>query len=83
MASITVRQLDESTKAQLRIRAARNGRSMEQEVREILKAATADPLIHDDEHLVDRIRRRMKAVGGIDLPELPRGKMVYRVKFDK
>ena len=38
MASITVRNLDEGLKRRLRIRAAENGRSMEQEVREILGA---------------------------------------------
>jgi plasmid stability protein len=41
MATITVRDLDEATRAKLRIRAARNGRSMEAEVREILKTAVA------------------------------------------
>ena len=33
MASLTVRQLDERLKKQLRLRAARNGRSVEDEVR--------------------------------------------------
>jgi hypothetical protein len=35
MASITIRQLPEITKRKLRMRAARNGRSMEQEAREL------------------------------------------------
>ncbi len=39
MASITIRQLDESLKKQLRLRAASHGRSMEDEVRTILRAA--------------------------------------------
>jgi len=39
MASITIRQLDESLKKRLRLRAARNGRSMEDEVRTLLRAA--------------------------------------------
>jgi len=39
MASLTVRQLDEALKQQLRLRAARNGRSVEDEVRTILRAA--------------------------------------------
>ena len=38
MASITVRNLDDGLKRRLRIRAAENGRSMEQEAREILRA---------------------------------------------
>jgi phosphopantothenoylcysteine decarboxylase / phosphopantothenate---cysteine ligase len=42
MASLTVRQLDERLKKLLRLRAARHGRSMEDEVRVILKAATED-----------------------------------------
>lgn len=39
MASITIRQLDEATKKKLRLRAARNGRSMEDEVRTLLRDA--------------------------------------------
>ncbi len=37
MASLTIRQLDEETKARLRLQAARNGRSMEDEARTILR----------------------------------------------
>ena len=40
MASLTVRQLDESIKAGLRLRAAQSGRSVEDEVRVILREAT-------------------------------------------
>src|SRR5262249_9085421 len=41
MASITIRQLDEGLKRRLRLRAARNGRSMEDEARTILRTAAA------------------------------------------
>ena len=41
MASITIRQLDEDLKQRLRLRAARHGRSMEDEARTILRAAAA------------------------------------------
>jgi phosphopantothenoylcysteine decarboxylase / phosphopantothenate---cysteine ligase len=41
MASITIRQLDDDLKRRLRLRAARNGRSMEDEVRTILRTAAA------------------------------------------
>ena len=37
MASITIRNLDEDIKTRLRVRAADNGRSMEEEVRRILR----------------------------------------------
>jgi len=42
MASIIVRNLELSLKSQLRVRAAHNGRSMEDEVRHILRAALGD-----------------------------------------
>ena len=40
MAQLVVRDLDADVKARLQRRAKRNGRSMEQEVREILRDAT-------------------------------------------
>jgi phosphopantothenoylcysteine decarboxylase/phosphopantothenate--cysteine ligase len=42
VASLTVRQLDDKLKQQLRLRAAKNGRSVEDEVRTILRSAAAD-----------------------------------------
>ena len=42
MASLTVRQLDDNLKKRLRLRAARAGRSMEDEVRTILREAAQE-----------------------------------------
>ena len=42
MANITVRNIDEGIKKRLRVRAAENGQSMEQEVRDILRAALGE-----------------------------------------
>ena len=42
MASLTVRQLDDKLKQRLRLRAARHGRSMEDEIRVILRQAADD-----------------------------------------
>jgi phosphopantothenoylcysteine decarboxylase/phosphopantothenate--cysteine ligase len=42
MPSITIRQLDEALKKKLRLRAARSGRSVEDEVRTILREAAAE-----------------------------------------
>ena len=39
MASITIRNLDDAVKSKLRVRAATNGRSMEEEARTILREA--------------------------------------------
>jgi len=70
MASITIRQLEEATKRKLRIRAARHGRSMEQEAREILKTALSQPEEQPD--LAEAIRRRFAKYGGVDLKIPPR-----------
>ena len=72
MASITIRQLEENTKRKLRMRAARHGRSMEQEAREILKSALSQPEEHSKD-LVDTIRRRFAKYGGVELNIPPRG----------
>jgi plasmid stability protein len=72
MASITIRKLPENTKRRLRIRAARNGRSMEQEARELLEIGLA----RDDAepgNLSEAIRRRFAPLGGVDLKIPPRG----------
>ncbi|MCC6009316.1 MAG: Arc family DNA-binding protein [Rhodobacteraceae bacterium] len=68
MASITIRNLDDEVKRRLRMRAAANGRSMEEEVRQILRAALgdADPPFN----LAAAIRSRVAAVSGADL-DLP------------
>ena len=48
MASMTIRNLDDGTKQALRERAARHGRSMEEEVRHLLRAATNLPATYKD-----------------------------------
>ena len=55
--SITIRKLDESLKAKLRVRAATHGRSMEEEAREILKTELAKSPVHKY-NLAESIRRR-------------------------
>jgi len=72
MATITIRQLEENTKRKLRMRAARHGRSMEQEAREILKSALSQPE-EQSKDLVESIRRRFAKYGGVDLKIPPRG----------
>jgi plasmid stability protein len=49
MASLLLRGLDDRLKRQLRLRAAENGRSMEEEVRQILRHALGVPS-PEDEH---------------------------------
>ncbi len=71
MASITIRRLDEAVKARLRMRAARHGRSMEEEAREILRSELATERAAGPD-LAAAIRRRIEPLGGVDLPLLPR-----------
>ncbi|RYG45380.1 Arc family DNA-binding protein [bacterium] len=44
MAQVLVRQLDDDVVARLKERAKSNGRSLEAEIRTILREATADPI---------------------------------------
>ena len=73
MASLTIRKIEDVTKENLRIRAARNGRSMEAEVRAILENAlgTSSPAKADGKGLYAAIREIVEPVGGFDIPEVP------------
>jgi plasmid stability protein len=71
MASMTIRNLDDQIKQRLRVRAAHHGRSMEDEVREILKSAVSEATGRETS-LVASIRARIEPFGGIDLPSVPR-----------
>ena len=71
MASITIRNLDDDVKRRLRVRAAQHGRSMEEEVRVILRSALATDSA-PTHRLADRIRLRFQAHGGAELATEPR-----------
>jgi len=60
MASITIRKLDDSTKAKLRIRAAHNNRSMEDEARNILRDALSDS--EKPSNLAELINKRFRSL---------------------
>ena len=81
MASITVRNLDEDLKRRLRIRAAENGRSMEHEVREILRVT----LRRDGapvRGLGTATHELFEPLGGVDLDIPPREPMRDPPRFD-
>jgi len=71
MPAIVIRNLDETTKRKLKIRAAMNGRSMEQEAREILKRALAQTS-KKNANPAERIRAIFAPLGGVELERLPR-----------
>lgn len=66
MATLTIRNLDDALKARLRLRAAGQGRSMEEEARQLLRRA----LTHEEPQmgLGSRIASRFADIGGADLP---------------
>ena len=66
MASITIRKLDEQTKARLRVRAAHRNRSMEDEARHILRMALAEDAA-TPRNLATSIQRRFQPLGGVEL----------------
>ena len=70
MASLTIRNLDEDLKRQLRLKAAVNNRSMEEEARQILRSAVENASRR--ESLALRILNRFKELHPeIDAIEIP------------
>jgi plasmid stability protein len=67
MATLTIRRLSDLAKGKLRIRAAENGRSMEEEARRIIEDAVGS---EDRVGLAEAIHRLFAPLGGADL-ELP------------
>ena len=70
MASITIRNIDESLKSELRMIAAENSRSMEEEVRQILKHFLLKR--KSSTGIGTRISQRFAASGSVELPKVPR-----------
>ncbi len=82
MASITVRNLEDGLKRRLRIRAAENGRSMEQEARDILREALQRETA-PTKGLGTAINERFKRLGGVDLEIPPREPMREPPQFGR
>ena len=68
MATLTIRDLDDSLKQDLHVRAALQARSMEEEARQISRQALRKDAEEPD--LVARIRSRFSSLGGVEL-EIP------------
>jgi plasmid stability protein len=68
MASLSIRGLDDGVRDRLRVRAARHGRSMEAEIREILVEAVREEAASDG--VFTTLLERFGELGGVEL-ELP------------
>ncbi|KKM66231.1 hypothetical protein LCGC14_1483270 [marine sediment metagenome] len=70
MASLTLRNIDESLKASLRMSAAEHNRSMEEEARQILKQFLLRK--RSSVGIGSCISKRFSVIGGADLPDVHR-----------
>ncbi len=81
MAAVSIRNLDDTVRERLRVRAAAHGRSMEAEMRAILVEAVREPT--DDEGLLDALAARFGELGGVDLALPPRSTAPRAVDFTR
>ncbi len=79
MAAVSIRNLDNTVRERLRVRAAGHGRSMEAEMRAILIAAVREP--GDEEDLFEALAARFGELGGVDLDLPPRSAPPRAVDF--
>jgi plasmid stability protein len=80
MATITIRNLDESVKRRLRMKAASHNQSMEEEARIILQNAVH--IDNEDDGIGSRIHLRFKEAGGIEMPEPNRAHRPRKADID-
>ena len=80
MASITIRNLDD-VNIRLRVRAAGNGRSMEEEARLIMREAAGRETV-PEKGLGTAIHELFEPLGGVELELPPRESMREPPRFD-
>lgn len=78
--TMTIRNLDDQLKARLRVKAAMHGRSMEEEARDILRAALSVQPVRATA-LVEAIRARIAPLKGVELTLPERGPLREPPKF--
>jgi antitoxin FitA len=71
MPSMLIRNIDEDLKRRLRVRAAENGRSMEEEARLILRSELEEPK-HSQRRNLAAIAREIFGEGGVEIDIPPR-----------
>jgi antitoxin FitA len=80
MASITVRKIDDELKRRIRIRAAKHGHSLEEEVRLTLERA-GDESQKPRLNLAEFITSRFDPLGGVDLHDVVRAEALSKIGF--
>jgi plasmid stability protein len=71
MATLTIRNFDPEVQKRLRVRAAQNGRSMEAELRQILKDAVGGEVETHEPNVADEIWSYFAPFGGVELEPHP------------
>jgi antitoxin FitA len=79
MSTLTIRNIEPAIKDKLRMAAALHGRSMEEEVRSILRSALAQPSVPGG--LGTRVHARFAAIGGVELNLPPRTELARAAEF--
>jgi plasmid stability protein len=72
LATLVIRNVEDSLHVQLKQLAALHGHSMEEEARCILRERLASPTTGASSDWVDAIRALFEPLGGLDLPEIER-----------
>jgi antitoxin FitA len=73
--TLVIRNSDDGLHARLKAHAAAHGRSMEEEVRRILRERLGQAPVSEAANWVDAIRALVEPLGGIDLPDIDRDKL--------
>jgi len=74
MGNLLIRNLDDRVKSKIRVRAARHGRSMEEEARRLLTTAVQRSPANEG-GFGTAVRRRFASLGSMKLERLPRETM--------
>ena len=79
MSTLTIRNVESEIKDKLRLAAAAHGRSMEEEVRCILRSVLSQPAAATG--LGSRLHARFAAIGGVDFPLQERTEAASAAEF--
>jgi len=71
MTALTIQDLDEDLRHTLQVQAELHGYSVEEEARDILRAALANTEMHSGAMLFQRVRNLVEPLGGLDDLEIP------------
>lgn len=85
MGTLTVRNFDDDLKSELRVQAAERGRSMEEDVRQLLREAVERRRMRPRSpygNLAEAIRARFEPYGGVEFDIPPRTPMREPPDFD-